>query len=390
MARAGRGVATYVREQERADAKLAGLLKCARNALVENLSVDWGIDAAGDNDFEHIKSASSLAISQDNADAAPVSVYDENEAPVPDSPALGPVPEELTALLPQPSLQQAPSRGDLLPPLYPGARCNLFALARRATPDAALPRVVTLHGTLNGTAATLEVNVTVASISSMQDSNTAVLHTLAARALIQDIEDTAMPATLSNVAKSRVVQLGTTYNLASSQTSFVAIDQRQEPVAPQSTSVETSQKTRILSMDRRAPSPPAPEKAHRPVYDVSQRIDCCMEPMSDLISDAYVDDEDLEDELQQLQLELLEETFQAQGSTLQGLKTQLACEALAEPDRRDQSRPAAGQSQSQPMANTTPPTEHSVLYNFFQSLLFSRSSSHSTVPAGLCFLHTFP
>jgi hypothetical protein len=48
-----------------------------------------------------------------------------------------------------------------------------------------------------------------------------LLHLLAARALIQGLEDT-LP--VSDAAKDEVRRLGLTYGLASSQTSFVAVD----------------------------------------------------------------------------------------------------------------------------------------------------------------------
>jgi len=231
IARAGRGVATYVREAEKPDAKLVGLLKSARGAPVDNVSVDWGVPPEPVDDFDMVESTEAPAASTPAVPfTAPISLFDDTSATI-QQPELGPTDIEVQ-LPPVPRLQQAPARADQLPPLYPGDRFSLFAIISGEA-SSALPQSIKISGTMNGAPVTLDVAVEAAPTELAPKEQGAVpfIHTLAARALIQDIEDAAKPSPLTALAKAQIARLGTTYSLASSQTSFVAIDERAEQIA---------------------------------------------------------------------------------------------------------------------------------------------------------------
>ncbi|KAH7090110.1 von Willebrand factor type A domain-containing protein [Auriculariales sp. MPI-PUGE-AT-0066] len=232
IARAGRGVATYVREQEKPDAKLVGLLKAARSTLVDQIVVDWGFPAELEADFEMIETAEAAAVAPQTdpaPSAAPLSLFDDANQPT-ETDQLGPQEEDVQLPAP-PRIQQAPAREDALPPMYPGARCTIFALIRSQR-DAAQPKSVQIIGNMNGTPVTLDVPVIAAPPELMPKEPETVpfIHSLAARALIQDLEDSATPAPLTAITKAKIARLGTTFHLASSQSSFVAIDERGETV----------------------------------------------------------------------------------------------------------------------------------------------------------------
>ncbi|KAH7094025.1 von Willebrand factor type A domain-containing protein [Auriculariales sp. MPI-PUGE-AT-0066] len=230
IARAGRGLATYVREQEKPDAKLVGLLRNARSALVDNISIDWGVSAEEEEDFEMIDATDTLSAVPDlstsmTAPPTSLSLFDDSVSGMANAASLGPQDIEVV-LPPPPRLQQAPSRDDKLPPLYAGARCTFFALVRTVQ-GAPLPQTVQVRGSMNGTPVTLDVPVKAAPAElKPKDGAIPYIHTLAARALIQDLEDSAGLVPLSAVTKAKIVRLATTHGLASSQTSFVAIDER--------------------------------------------------------------------------------------------------------------------------------------------------------------------
>ncbi|KZV99951.1 hypothetical protein EXIGLDRAFT_188399 [Exidia glandulosa HHB12029] len=229
IARAGRGVVTYVREREKPDAKLVGLVKAARSALVQDVSVDWGVPAEFADDFEVVDSPSVPTADAPPAAIAPVSLFDPGAKALPEE--LGPRDEQVS-LPPFPRLQQAPMHADALPPLYPGFRCNVFALIRQPR-DAPLPQRVAIRGMLLGSPAVLEVPVVAASTLDWGDTGAKApfVHVLAARALVQDIEDltASTGAPPSGFAKAKIARLGTTYGIATSQTSFVAIDEFGDP-----------------------------------------------------------------------------------------------------------------------------------------------------------------
>jgi len=228
IARAGRGVASYVNTTENPDAKLVSLLRTARTPAIVNVSIDWGVPAGDatppttstDNDFEMI----------DSAEAAPpplvVELFQQNAPAVEDATPLGPA--NLTVTSVAPALEELP-----IPPAFaPSFRTSLFAIAKRQSLNDALPVEITVRASAplgDGNIQPLELRVPVSTVvtepdraaaaATDDDATTGLVHVLAARALMRSYEHTDTPDT-----RGHVVRLGVEYGLSSTHTSFVAID----------------------------------------------------------------------------------------------------------------------------------------------------------------------
>ena len=92
-----------------------------------------------------------------------------------------------------------------------------------------------------------------------------VVHTLAARKLIRDLEDgtsymhAGKTAPTDDQIRDEIVRLGLTYNLASSHTSFVAV---QQPGNPAPKAAQQSKSSQVVQQPRQAP-PPQPQSQSR-------------------------------------------------------------------------------------------------------------------------------
>ena len=229
IARAGRGVASYVGEQEKPDAKLINLLKAARGAAVTDITIDWGVadprpDTPAD-DFEIIDAAdapvntSASPPPPSSAPPQPISLFDPTSSDTQDQSSLGPV-DIPVDLPPVPRIQSS----DLskVGALYPGFRTSVFAIVQQPNAATISPSNITVKGKVLGNDVALQVAVTAATpLQAAGTESTNFVHVLAARSLIQTLEDeTAKTA----VVKAKIARLGTTYGLSSSQTSFIAID----------------------------------------------------------------------------------------------------------------------------------------------------------------------
>ncbi|KAF8510551.1 von Willebrand factor type A domain-containing protein [Hysterangium stoloniferum] len=228
IARAGEGTTVYVGEEEKPDQKLMGLLRAARGALVENLSVDWVVPEGSntekdDFDFEMVSSKSGSTA----AALPPISLSSlfnksiKFNNDVPSGPDTTPV-----KLAPPPTIQQAPA-SKYLPPMYPGFRTSIFAIVKRPNARNSAPsKVVRISGSALGRQVVLEVAVTpaMAPEESLQ-TNVKLLHVLAAQALVQRFEDEGKAGRMTRKLKAEVLRIAKRYGIASSETSFVAIDE---------------------------------------------------------------------------------------------------------------------------------------------------------------------
>ncbi|KAG8785174.1 von Willebrand factor A domain-containing protein 5A, partial [Serendipita sp. 398] len=231
IARAGQGTAVFVAEGEKPDAKLMGLLKAARGGVIEDLTVDWGDseDAVEEEDDEFEMISSSKA--DDNLESSaspppqsqpPLNLFDESHV---ETPAEVGAQKAIVLLGPPPKVQQAPKSDKLPIPLYPGFRCSIFAIVKRGANPGPHCASVKITGKVLGREVILQVPVSPVSVHSGivegKVDGGKLLHTLAAKALIQAFED--MAKTPEN--KAQIERLGKRYSLASSATSFVAIDE---------------------------------------------------------------------------------------------------------------------------------------------------------------------
>ncbi|KAJ6526626.1 von Willebrand factor type A domain-containing protein [Mycena vulgaris] len=228
IARVGRGTCMFVGEQETSfTGKIARLLKAARTPPTSNISVDWGRPLAEDgkaatqpeDDFEMVERDTV-------APKKSLNIFDEDVDPLHVEYKQAPPPTSVS-LPPFPAVQQSPFT---IRNLFPGVRLNIYAILQGKT----IPETVTLRGsTADGAEIELPIPVT---LSHLQHDSAAppALHALAARKIIQDLEDGQHGLVVANpddadllarTVKASVVRLGTTYSISSTHTSFVAVDE---------------------------------------------------------------------------------------------------------------------------------------------------------------------
>lgn len=100
-----------------------------------------------------------------------------------------------------------------------------------------VPATVTLTGmTEDGSEISLPISVTLSNLPNAPEAPPAI-HALAARTIIQDLEDGQHdiaiedPDLLARTVKASIVRLGKTFSLSSSETSFVAVDDSESPAS---------------------------------------------------------------------------------------------------------------------------------------------------------------
>jgi len=202
------------------------LLRAARGGVIEDLTVDWGLQDPPPNKEEKYFDDDFEMISDETASAeppapAPISLFDTSTPST--SEDLGPK-KMIINLAPPPRIQQAPKSDKLPIPLYPGFRCSIFSIIK-VSGQTSFSSCVRIHGKVMGSPVTLEIPVMPIALEGgaathLTDAKVKLLHSLAARALIQDWED--KEKTEKN--RAEVERLGKRYSLASSATSFLAID----------------------------------------------------------------------------------------------------------------------------------------------------------------------
>ncbi|KAJ7145816.1 von Willebrand factor type A domain-containing protein [Mycena epipterygia] len=235
IARVGNGTCMLVGDQETSfTGKVARMLKAARTPLISNITVDWGVPvvnppdvALNDDDFVLVSDEENdKATGKEKGkgrEKAALNIFDDtvdpmqiDTKPVPPPPAV--------VLSPFPQVQQSPFK---IRTLSPGNRLNVYGILQGKT----VPKTVTLTGlTEDGSEIRLPVPVTLSNLPNAPESPPAI-HALAARAIIQDLEDgqhsiaTDDPDLRERTVKASVVRLGKLYSISSSQTSFVAVDE---------------------------------------------------------------------------------------------------------------------------------------------------------------------
>ncbi|KAJ7780211.1 von Willebrand factor type A domain-containing protein [Mycena maculata] len=237
IARLGNGTCMMVGEEEtNFTGKVARMLKAARTPSISDISVDWGrtvedpekvvVPAPEEDEFEMVedgreKKRKTLNIFDEDVDD-PMQI---DSTPAPPPPAV--------VLPPPPAVQQAPFA---IQNLFPNIRLNVYAILQGKT----IPKTITIRGsTADGTEIAFPVPVTLSHLQNTPDAPPAI-HALAARKIIQDLEDgrhglAAMLVNpddtdlLARTVKASVVRLGKTYSISSTHTSFVAVDGAMPP-----------------------------------------------------------------------------------------------------------------------------------------------------------------
>lgn len=172
LANAGGGKYLLAFSPESILPQCTGLLRAGRTSTVTDVSVDWTADMSPDHDPS-----------------------------------------------PKPTVQQSPPKL-IIPEVYPFSRSLYFAIISTET----VPKQVIIQGKADGKEVLIRVDVESAKFG-RRFSDPPFIHTLAAHRLIRDLENGDAKGKHSETDLRReIVELGEYYQLASSHTSFVAVD----------------------------------------------------------------------------------------------------------------------------------------------------------------------
>ena len=207
IARAGNGTAKFAVESTRLDALVVPQLKQAMQPSIRNVKVDWGV--------------------QPQAPPHPYTPTTSSSAPMVKS-LLGYRSPNVTSASTVPAsvalLKQAPHT---LPPVFNGERFQVYCIieAGQAVPTSIGITAETPDGPLEARA----------DISEETRVEGLLVHRMAARALLRDLDDATSPLhsrtgfgsrPIAHQVKQEMVTLAKRFNLASTHTSFVAVDVR--------------------------------------------------------------------------------------------------------------------------------------------------------------------
>ncbi|KAI8800014.1 von Willebrand factor type A domain-containing protein, partial [Cladochytrium replicatum] len=223
MARAGEGYAQFCAVGERMEKKVVRMLKNCLTPPMADCKVDWGlVETDASEDFEMVDAEEETAAAK-----KVMSLFSENQVTGMD------LDREAELTLPIPHVQIAPHR---IPVLFPGMRFATFAIVSDGIPP---PTSVRITGKSTDGPVELTVPATTFSAKVGSVSKYGLVHTLAARKLIQDLDEhrsylhdsstnpfaKKFPGPVpADVVRREIVRIGTTYCLASSATSFVAVE----------------------------------------------------------------------------------------------------------------------------------------------------------------------
>ncbi|KAK4701221.1 hypothetical protein P7C70_g5015, partial [Phenoliferia sp. Uapishka_3] len=233
IARVGNGASSFVSDGESFTGKTTRLLKAARAPLISNVQLEWPEkgqtqvldEKDADDGFEILSDVDSEETVAQKDGAAPISLFDKDVDPL-ESVATTPLPKTFVTLSPPPAIQMSPH---VIRGISPANRLYIYTIVSSSA--SSIPKFVTLSGELpSGDKVTLDVPVTLGHLHGSTS-----IHTLAARKLIQDWEDGQHDAELTKTGlddyalketvKAEIVRLGKTYSIASTHTSFVAVDE---------------------------------------------------------------------------------------------------------------------------------------------------------------------
>lgn len=194
LAAAGGGECLFAVSQESILSKCTSLLRTGRTSTITDVSVDWTTDIS--SGIPH-----------------------------------------------RPLIQQSPPESRI-PEMSPSTRSLYFAII----PGKTVPRRVVVRGKANGKE--VFVHVDVESVKFGRNlSGPLFIHTLAAHQLIRDLEDDVTKGELSEIdQRRRIVKLGEYYQLASSHTCFVAVDNGETHPGHREQQVSSDPSTTVTSL----------------------------------------------------------------------------------------------------------------------------------------------
>ncbi|CAG8486167.1 23669_t:CDS:10 [Cetraspora pellucida] len=226
VSRAGKGYAQFVTNTERMDKKILGMLKNAIKPPIKDYNITWTDQIIED----------SLPMEISTIDNPTISFFSDNTRPPPAN----------QDILPDIKIQQAPF---LIPPIYPGARYIVYCILEKNVE--ACKEIILSANSHDGP---MKLSIPLDPVI-LQGSK---IHTLAARKLIQDLEEGTSfihkhpmnegKNIQNTLVREHIVNLGVTYSLASKYTRDMSVtkvkslpDQRIIPIS--SASVKKRRKT---------------------------------------------------------------------------------------------------------------------------------------------------
>ncbi|TQV90818.1 hypothetical protein V2A60_002498 [Cordyceps javanica] len=251
VARAGRGFAQSVGENENMSKKVVRMLKGALTPHIDDYRLEIKYEKTDDDDFELVEKVSECTLIGSGREAEAeaeaeaeqpvkptISLHDtsvaDQDLEMPDVQAL-PLPA-----LPTPTYLQAPHT---IPPLFPFSRTSVYVLLSESRAHRT-PKSVVLRGT--APQGPLELEIPVEAIGRKGTT----IHQLAARKAVQDLEEgrgwvydakvaggkmvtEEYAMRMGDIAREAAVKLGVEYQVAGKWCSFVAVKKTTEHSAPE-------------------------------------------------------------------------------------------------------------------------------------------------------------
>ncbi|EXX51660.1 hypothetical protein RirG_259720 [Rhizophagus irregularis DAOM 197198w] len=201
VARAGKGYAQFVTNDERMDKKVIGMLKNALKPPVKDYNITWtNVDLSESKEKKELQAEVKSATSFTN---------DNTESPPPSD------------IFSDIKVQQAPY---IIPPIYSGVRFIVYCILEKNIEPR---KIITLKATSQDGPMKLDIPLDPVTLQGSK------IHRLAARKLIQDLNDeksfihkhpkNADKHIPDSLVKEHIVKLGKTYNLASKYTRYNCI-----------------------------------------------------------------------------------------------------------------------------------------------------------------------
>ncbi|PKY51967.1 hypothetical protein RhiirA4_495343 [Rhizophagus irregularis] len=220
IARAGKGYAQFVTNDERMDKKVIGMLK---NALNPPISKDYNITWTEVNLLDEKE----LDMTPIEVDKPTISFMSDDNIEPPPPPS--PPPSDIFTDI---KVQQVPY---IIPPIYSGVRFIVYCILEKNIEPC---KVITLKATSQDGPMKLDIPLDPVTLQGSK------IHRLAARKLIQDLNDkrsfihkhpkNANKNIPDSLVKEHIVKLVKTFNLVSKYTSFIAIDRRNNEILSES------------------------------------------------------------------------------------------------------------------------------------------------------------
>ncbi|RIB10468.1 von Willebrand factor type A domain-containing protein [Gigaspora rosea] len=249
VSRAGKGYAQFVTNNERMDKKILGMLKNAIKPPIKDYNITWTNQILEDT----------LPVETNPVAKPIISFFSDNTTPPPNT----------QTIFMDMKIQQAPF---LIPPIYPGARFIVYCILKKGVEPC---KEIILSAISQDGPMKLSIQLDPVALQGSK------IHTLAARKLIQDLEEGTSfihkhprnkgKNMSDSLIREQIVKLGVTYNLASKHTSFIAIDERGSELVSEAkilstqrivpvvadSSFEQEQSADFSSLINRNDSPPA-------------------------------------------------------------------------------------------------------------------------------------